>query len=136
VTNTRTTRYRRNRNARRNQRANNNTWGQGRPNWTQEELGNTLVHCDTCHFTHAAIDTNWCTPFPGLDANTCSTCNKWNAVDPIKVYPLLALASLSINHYLAKVVKYVDEFDYLPFWQRVPFYFTLTIAAAILVKNI
>ena len=127
---------RRRRSPKKHQKAQNKPWGEGRPDWPQEEF--ETHHCNECHFNHEGTY-HWCTFIPGLDSDTCPICNKWEIIDPFKVHPLLFITHSPIATFfepaLKNLVTFIDNFDYHPFWKRAIVYFAIQFLTFIIVKK-
>ena len=108
-----------------------NTPWTGVADWPQEEFQKN--HCLECHFEYEGTYHGWCQRFPGLDLDTCPTCNQFSGVDPRRLHPFLFLFDTQVVSYfepsLIKVVWFFDNFEYLPFWQKAFCYYIILTTA-------
>ena len=89
--------------------ANEESWGTTRPDWGLEQ-----VHCKDCHLTEGrTIDegqSHWgCTPFPGLNKDTCPQCNSHLWIDVYDVNPFLYLVDSPALQYLVPGIRVVKN---------------------------
>ena len=89
--------------------ANAEEWGATRPNWDIED-----VHCKECHLTEGRTrdegSSHWgCTPFPGLNKDTCPQCNSHIWIDVYDVNPFLYLVDSPVLQYLVPGIRVVKN---------------------------
>lgn len=108
-------------------------WGIGQPDWPKEEL--SINHCEDCYQSHKGTY-HWCTFIPGYDRETCPICS-WQVNSPYTIHPVLYLLHVPyLNSSLCAGIKFVNSFDYQPFWKRAIFQTAVIITSLFIARQL